>query len=229
MKIAVVDIDQILWPMDEPWHIEINKINPECPYPGKSTWDFYKGYLTEKELQITIDNVHFKQHTFEPFKKAPLLTKVLRDHGFYVKIASHRSFSAINVTELWLLENDIYFDELYAVVNKHFLLEDASVFIDDSPHSQKFALERNIPTFSIKYPYNKHMEGVVFADDFVGLLCKVEEWCSKYYVEAPSKDNTVTISEDTYTELVRKASLLDTIFKEGPEYLKECMRGVVCR
>lgn len=226
MKIAVVDIDQILWSMGEAWYEEIIKINPECPYPGKSTWDFYKGFLTEKELQLTIDNVHMKQNTFEPFKKAPLLTRTLREHDFYIKIASHRNPRTKCVTEDWLLENGIYFDDLYAVTDKHFLLEDATVFIDDSPHSQAYAIEKGVKTFSIMYPYNRHMDGVVFSKDFEGLLHDVEKWCSQFKRVEPSFDNTVTIKESTYNELTRKADLLDLIIKEGPEFLQDYMRGL---
>ena len=228
MKIAVVDIDQILWPMAEPWQKEIHKINPLCPFPGDSTWDFYKGYLTEEELNLSVKNVHSNQHMYTPFNKADLLIKTLRDHGFYIKIASHRDSDTRLSTEFWLLDNNIYYDELYTVDDKHFLLEDATIFIDDSPHSQKYALEKNVSTFSIRYHYNKHMEGVIFVEDFEELLDSVTSWCSQYVIEEPSKDITVTISEDTYKELLRKATLLDTIFKEGPEYLKDFMRCSAC-
>lgn len=224
MKIAVIDVDAILWDMSKPWHKEIYKINPECPYPGKSNWDFYKGYLTEEELQLSIFNVHINQKKFKPFKNAHILTRLLREFDFYVKIASHRDPATKDVTEEWLLENGIYFDDLYTIKDKHFLLEDATVFIDDSPHSQIYALEKNVNTFSIMYPYNKHIEGVVFSKDFDSLLENVTEWCKQFLVEEPSADEVVTIKETVYNELVRKSKLLDLIIKEGPEFLNDYMR-----
>ena len=224
MKIAVIDIDSILWDMAPPWYEEIKKVNPDCPYPGTTVWDFYKGYLTEEELSKTIDAVHFKQGAFVPFKKAPILTKVLREHDFYIKIASHRNPLTKCVTEDWLLEYGIYFDDLYAVTDKHFLLEDATVFIDDSPSSQRYAVEKGVKTFSIMYPYNKHVDGVIFSEDFDELLYNVTKWCQQFKVVEPPLDTTVTIKEDVYNELIRKADLLDLILKEGPEFLQDYMR-----
>ena len=72
------------------------------------------------------------------------------------------------------------------------------------------------------------MEGVIFVEDFEELLDSVTSWCLQYVIEEPSKDITVTISEDTYKELLRTATLLDTVCKEGPEYLKDFMRCSSC-
>jgi len=156
-----------------------------------------------------------KQHTYPCFKGASTLTQRLADNGFYVKIASHRAAKTNDSTTAWLIDNGIYFDDLYTVVNKHFLLEDATIFIDDSPASQKFALERNIPTFSIEYPYNKHMTGVSFAKDFDGMLSQVTTWLEGYSYYSPSADKTVTISEAYYIDLLYNSALLASLESAG--------------
>jgi hypothetical protein len=177
MKSVVVDIDAILWSMAEVWYEELIKINPACPCPGKgNVWNFHKGYMTDEQFQGTIDDIHMRQDEYTCFSGADELTSILHKAGFYVKIASHRTSKSRKVTKKWLENNRIYFDELHTVNDKHFLLEDASLFIDDSPKSQEYAIKQKIPVISIKYLYNEHVEGVLFYDTFYDMLNGVEKW-----------------------------------------------------
>lgn len=216
MKIAVVDIDGILWNMADVWYEELKKVNPECPYPGSTgAWYFHKGYMTDEQFQETVDIIHMKQHIYSCFKDAGLLTKALHQAGFYVKIASHRITNSYNSTRAWLIDNDIYFDELYTVEDKHFLLEDATIFIDDSPASQELALSKGVATFSIEYLYNTHMDGVFFAKDFRNLLADINTWLEGYSYYSPSEDKTVTISEAYYMDLLYNSALLASLEAAG--------------
>ena len=197
MKIAIVDIDSILWSMDAPWYKELIKINPECPYPGKlPIWDFYKGYISDSDFKKTIDIIHMQQDKYPCFVDAPELTNMLHDAGFYVKIASHRTAKSKEATATWLHNNNIYYDELHTVDNKYFLLDDATLFIDDSPYSQEYALNKNITVFSLVYPYNKHVEGVYFYDNLKDLIKNLRIW-----LELEISKKFVTIPVELYEEL----------------------------
>jgi len=186
-KTAVVDIDGILWNMAEFWYDELIKINPACPYPGStSAWCFHKGYMSDEEFQKTIDIVHMKQEHFPAFKEAYKLPNMLYSAGFRVNIASHRTALSKTTTANWLYKNSIYYDELHTVSDKHFLLKDADLFIDDSPTSQKYAINNHIPVLSLKYLYNEHVKGVLFFDTFSEMLGGLEKWLDDFkYTQGP--------------------------------------------
>lgn len=180
MRIAVVDIDGILWTMAPAWYEELIKVNPDCPFPGStSAWNFHKGYMSDEDFQETIDAVHMRQAEFDCFPRAERLTNVLHNAGFHVKIASHRTYRSKEATLKWLNKHRIYYDELHTVDDKHFLLQDAQVFIDDSPASQEYAKSINLPVLSIRYPYNTHMKGILLYDSFDGLLDGLGHWLEK--------------------------------------------------
>jgi hypothetical protein len=186
-KIAVIDIDGILWNMAPAWYTELIKINPECPYPGKTTaWNFAKGYMSNEDFKKTIDTIHMKQDQFPCFKGVHKLTNMLYEADFYIKIASHRTDKSKDITAKWLYNNDIYYHELHTVPDKHFLLEDAAIFIDDNPDSQEYALSNNVIVFSIEYPYNRHVKDVYFFDNFTNMVSGVESFLdyTKSYKEA---------------------------------------------
>lgn len=176
-KVAVIDVDGILWDMSDAWYCEIEDINPDCPFPGK-VWDFYKGYLTEKEVAWTANKVHLKQMIYPCFKHANKLTALLKKADYKVIIASHRDPRANSPTRTWLKNNNIYFDDLYTGPDKHPLLDEATIFIDDSPISQQVSLDKGVTTFSIEYPYNKKMnkKGVHTYKDLDALIEGLTLW-----------------------------------------------------
>ena len=207
MKIAVVDIDGILWTMAPPWYEELIKINPNIPFPGSTTsWNFGKGLISDEEFQKTIDAVHMRQEEFSSFEGAGKLTNMLHNSGFYVKIASHRVPKSKETTRRWLKKNNIYFDELHTVSDKHPLLRDASLFIDDSPASQRYAVSIGLPIMSIRYPYNKDVKGVLFFDDFSYMLDGLRKWLAS---------KSVTISKEEYEMLVNSNNILIALEGSG--------------
>ena len=202
MKIAVVDIDGILWNMADVWYAELIKVNPDCPYPGKtSAWNFHKGYLTDECFQETIDTIHMAQDKYSCFKHANRLTNMLHNAGFRVIIASHRTSKSKEITKRWLENNEIYFDELHTVADKHFLLKDASLFIDDSPASQKYAVKRKVSVISIRYPYNENMKGVLFFDTFSDMLTGVETWLKEFKYK---QQTSISITKEEYDYLLER-------------------------
>lgn len=200
MRIAVVDIDGILWSMAPEWYEELRKINPNCPFPGSTTsWNFHKGYMSDEVFQETIDAIHMRQAEFNCFPKAKRLTNMLHNAGFYVKIASHRTSKSKGATLKWLCNHDIYYDELHTVNDKHFLLKDAQVFIDDSPASQEYAISIGLPVLSIRYPYNKHIKGALLFDSFNEMLNGLEDWLEN---NVYNYEKYVTISKLEYDYLL---------------------------
>ena len=218
MKIAIVDIDGILWNMADVWYKELIKVNPECPYPGKtSAWNFHKGYMTDEQFQATIDIIHMQQDLYECFKEAHRLTNMLHNSGFIVKIASHRTHRSKDVTRRWLNNNDIYFDELHTVADKHFLLKDASLFIDDSPASQKYAIKKGINVISLRYPYNKDLKNVLFFDSFSDMLDGVEKWLEEFKYK---QKTLISITKEEYEYLIERNKQL--IALEGSKVKNWC-------
>jgi hypothetical protein len=187
MKTALLDIDAILWEMAPIWYKELIKINPNCPYPGTTIWEFWEGYMTKEEAHKTIDAVHFKQEHYDCFPRAHELSKALANAGYTVVIASHRNPAARGSAELWLDKHSIYYDDLYIGPNKLPLLDKTDLFIDDCPHSQVVAINKNIPVYSILYPYNKHVKGVNFYSDFETMLRGVIEFIG-YFQTSKSLD-----------------------------------------
>lgn len=187
MKIVVCDVDNILWNMADVWYAELKKVNPFCPYPGKvDAWNFHTGYMTDDQFQETIDIIHMRQAEFNCFPEAGKLTNMLHNAGFYVKVASHRTSKSKELTKCWLNKHNIFFDELHTVSDKHFLLKDADLFIDDSPTSQKYAINNHIPVLSLKYLYNEHVKGVLFFDTFSEMLGGLEKWLDDFkYTQGP--------------------------------------------
>ena len=175
MKKAIVDIDGILWNMQPPWYEELCKVNKDCPYPGLDVWHFYKGFLTNEEANKTIKTTHMRQHLYFCFDRACRLTSLLQNLGYYVIIASHRDVDTLVPTKTWLRENGINYDELFLGDDKMFLVDKDDVFVDDCPDSQEKALKKGVKVFSIKYPYNKHVKGVHFYEDFDALVGGVEK------------------------------------------------------
>ena len=173
---VVLDIDGILWSMAEPWHKEIYKINPECPYPGKSVWAFYKGYLTDEEIHRTIKNVHMNQLSFNCFTEAPTLSSFLKSYGFHTTIASHRDPECYDVTKKWLDNNYILYDDLYVGPDKHPLLKDSTLLIDDCPDTQNLAIQQGVPVFSLVYPYNKDVKNVRFYNRLSTMMFGIKKY-----------------------------------------------------
>ncbi len=178
---AIVDIDGILWSLGPVWHRELVKINPDCPFPGENgDWYFYSDYMSDEEARAAVKAVHMEQDKYRAFPGAHYLTDAIRRTGTRVVIASHRDVDSRDATVKWLNKHNIYFDELYVGPNKHHYFEDGSVrlVIDDAPKTQELAVDMGIPVFSIRYPYNKHMEGVIFYTDFGALVSGINLWAN---------------------------------------------------
>lgn len=174
---VVLDIDGILWNLGPAWHKELVKVNPECPVPGiNGNWDFHEGYMTLEEAMGCVKTVHMHQYDYKPFDGASGLTRMLRMAGYDIIVASHRDPDSVGATLRWLSENNIQFDDLYVGWDKHPLLDNCCLFIDDNPKSQQIALDKHVDTYSIRYDYNEHVEGVVSAEDFRGLVILIKEW-----------------------------------------------------
>jgi len=183
-KQVVIDIDGILWTLGEHWYTELIKINPECPFPGLTNWAFFEGYMSEEEALGAVKKVHMNQDSenYEPFPSACKLTHMLNRANYKIVIASHRDPESYDATAKWLGRNMFHYDELYTGPDKHPYLDDPNtvLFIDDSPSSQQYALDRGVDTYSIRYSYNEHVEDVNFFDDFEDLLVNgIREWIVK--------------------------------------------------
>ena len=121
------------------------------------------------------------QHKHDMFDDACRLSLLLKEAGYHVVVASHRDPDSYDATAHWLEKNDFYFDELHTTgSDKSYLMKfPTEIFIDDAPHTQEKVMAAGIESFSIKYPYNKHIEGVNFFEDFDSMVEGIKLWTKK--------------------------------------------------
>ena len=104
-KKAIVDIDNTLWHFCDALYEELRKINRRFPTPDSWThWDLWEGYCTEGDSYSAVNAIHLNQHNdnYLPYPEAQDFLIGLKDNGYHITIASHRSPDYRRQTELWL-------------------------------------------------------------------------------------------------------------------------------
>jgi len=186
-RVAIVDIDSILWSLDDPFWEELKKYNSEIPFPGSTGWDFWIGYVTEEEFKKACNKVHYEQYMYKPFEYAKNLLDTLRAAGFHIVIASHRCSGSMGATVRWFSENNLVYNDIRIGSNIEGKFDKASLFdefdveliIDDAPSTIKKALARGITVFTIEYFFNKDISNVNFSKDSYELWKAIENYVNK--------------------------------------------------
>jgi len=159
LKKAVVDIDNTLWHFCGPLYEGLKKINPAFPPPEFwIDWNFWMHYCSEDEFMGVIHAIHLNQDDDMnlPYSEASGFLLRLKENGFHIVIASHRTTESFARTRRWLLKHDLVFDDIHLSFDKTVLFDEAChMVIDDSPFVLEKAAERNIIASGLSFPWNK--------------------------------------------------------------------------
>jgi len=157
-KVAVIDIDNTLWQFCDVFYEELRKINSTFPTPDEWTaFDIWEGYCSEADFFNAIHRIHVQQDStaYQPYPEAGGFLSTLKEKGFYLIIASHRSPDTRNQTERWLARHGLVYDELHLSYDKTILFTRTDVVVDDSPYNLEKALETGVLGTGLLFPWNR--------------------------------------------------------------------------
>jgi hypothetical protein len=178
-KIAVVDVDSILWSFNDALYEELVKLYPHLEKPSMwDIWEFYEKYnIPEEEFYKVCNRIHKNQEKYKPFKHAFLLTHLLKINGYHITIASCRIPETKKYLVKWLNKNKIVYDEVFADLHKKHLFSKADLVIDDSPINLIEASKRKANLIcGILYPWNKELNDTfMLGEDLKDLIIKLNE------------------------------------------------------
>ena len=161
-KVAVIDIDNTLWPFCDAFYEELRRINSAFPTPEHWTsFDIWEGYCSEEDFFGAINAIHLRQDSDKhlPYPEARNFLLMLRETGYRLIIASHRAPEARNQTERWLARHKLPCDMLHLSFDKTVLFGDASVVVDDAPQTLERAVESGALGAGLCFPWNRTYAG----------------------------------------------------------------------
>ncbi|MDP2752924.1 MAG: hypothetical protein Q8P40_00805 [Nitrospirota bacterium] len=126
-KKAIIDIDNTLWHFCDALYEELRKINKNFPTPDSWThWDLWEGYCTEDDFYNAVNAIHLNQHSDNhlTYPEAKDFLINLKENGYHITIASHRSPDYRKQTEKWLEKHGLVYDELHLYRGNEFLIPD---------------------------------------------------------------------------------------------------------
>lgn len=161
-KIAIIDIDNTLWQFSDQFYLELKKFNKNFPTPDKwSTFNIWEGHCSQADFITAIQSIHLNQDSdkYKPYPDAHSFLSSLRQHGFYVIIASHRVPAMRQPTERWLARHGLSYDELHLSLDKTVLFPNADVVVDDAPPALEKAMENGALGTGLLFPWNNTFIG----------------------------------------------------------------------
>jgi len=162
-KTAIVDIDNTLWQFCDAFYVELAKINKKFPTPDSWTnWDIWEGYCLEKDFYGAINGIHAKQDSddYLPYPEAKGFLISLKESGYQIIIASHRSPDYREATERWLNRHGLLYDELHLSYHKTTLFSKfTDVVVDDHPQVLEKAVESGARAAGLLFPWNREYPG----------------------------------------------------------------------
>ncbi len=156
-KTAIIDIDNTLWQFSDAFYLELTKINSDFPTPDRwRTYDIWEGYCSVEDFIAAINTIHHHQDSdrYQPYPESRDFLSSLREHGFHIIIASHRTPETIQVTERWLARHGLLYDELHLSLDKTVLFPRADIVVDDSPLTLEKAIESGALGAGLSFPWN---------------------------------------------------------------------------
>ncbi|HET6516105.1 MAG TPA: hypothetical protein VFG09_13165 [Thermodesulfovibrionales bacterium] len=158
-KNAIIDIDNTLWQFCDALYEELKKVNRRFPTVDAWThWDLWQGYCSEEDFFRTIDTIHFNQDSdrYRPYPEARGFLSALREHGYHITIASHRSGDFREQTERWLEKHGLVYDVLHLSHHKTRLFTmPIDVVVDDFPLVLERAVETGALGVGLLFPWNR--------------------------------------------------------------------------
>jgi hypothetical protein len=152
----IVDIDNTLWYLAPELWEELKKVNPQMPPPDQwGTRASLEKYMPLKEFFRVLKIIHMRQETYPPFPESQYFLNALKERGFYIVIASHRSQDSYGPTVNWLKKHQLLFDEVHLSYDKSVLFSGSLVLVDDSPINLDKAVEAGLLGTGLIYPWNE--------------------------------------------------------------------------
>jgi hypothetical protein len=172
---AVVDIDNTLWPFCDAFYEKLKKINGAFPPPGQwTTVDFWERYCSKKDFMDAINAIHHEQDSdrYQPYPESRDFLLSLKEHGYYVIIASHRLEETRKPTERWLALHKLPYDELHLSFDKTVLFDQAAIVVDDAPQTLEKAVASCALGVGLLFPWNRShaRNGFELFQDLRGVL-----------------------------------------------------------
>ena len=160
---AIIDIDNTLWHFCDALYEELRKVNGSFPAPGRWThWDMWEKHCSLDEFLSAVNAVHLNQHSdrYLPYPEAKEFLSSLKENGYHIIIASHRSPDYRRQTEKWLKKHDLVYDELDLSFQKTRLFDSLTdVVVDDAPDILEKAVEHGVMATGLLFPWNREYAG----------------------------------------------------------------------
>ncbi len=155
-KKIIVDIDNTLWYLAPHLWEQLKKVNPKMPPPDQwGTRASLEKFTSIKDFFQVLKGIHMQQEKFPPFPDSRNFLTALKQRGFYIIVASHRSYETYRPTVNWLKKNHLTFDEVHLSYDKSVLFAGSEALVDDSPANLDKALEAGILATGLIYPWNE--------------------------------------------------------------------------
>jgi hypothetical protein len=158
-RTAIIDIDNTLWQFCDAFYEELRKINEDFPVPENwINWDMWKGYCTEQDFYKAVNAIHFNQDSpdYQPYPEARGFLLALRQRGYHIIIASHRTPEFMPQTERWLKHHGLVHDDLHLSHHKTRLFNDSTdVVVDDAPQVLEKAVQNGALATGLLFPWNR--------------------------------------------------------------------------
>jgi hypothetical protein len=152
----IVDIDNTLWPLAPELWEQLKRVNPEMPPPEQwGTRESLERFMSLKDFFQVLKVIHLQQEKYAPFPDSNLFLSGLKERGFYIVIASHRSRETYAPTVNWLKKNRLLFDEVHLSYDKSVLFAGSLALVDDSPMNLDKAIEAGILGTGLVFPWNE--------------------------------------------------------------------------
>ncbi len=157
-KTAFIDIDNTLWQFCDVFYEELRKINKDFPTTENWThWDIWEGYCSKQEFYNAVNAIHMRQDSddFRPYPEAKGFLSALKENGYHITIASHRSPEFINQTKRWLQKHGLIYDDIHLSFNKTKLINHkTNVVVDDAPQVLEKAVDNGAMAAGLLFPWN---------------------------------------------------------------------------
>jgi len=158
-KTAIIDIDNTLWQFCDAFYVELAKLNKNFPTPECWTnWDIWEGYCSKHDFYKAVNIVHSSQDSdkYMPYPEAKQFLASLRENGYYITIASHRSPNHRKPTERWLNKHGLVYDNLHLSFQKTSIFNMfTDVVVDDAPQVLEKAVESGAKAMGLLFPWNR--------------------------------------------------------------------------
>lgn len=158
-KNAIVDIDNTLWHFCDALYDELRKVNEHFPSQDQWThWDLWEGYCSKDDFWGAINAIQSNQDSdrYQPYTEAKGFLSTLKENGYHITIASHRSPDYRKQTERWLEKHGLVYDVLHLSFHKTKLFDMfTNVVVDDSPNVLERAVESGAMATGLLFPWNR--------------------------------------------------------------------------